>query len=123
MFGKSGSIMLQNTPKRGFSLLEVIVASTVAVLVLVALLSLEIKSTALAARAAIGFDTLPVAIDFIEELSNREVTGESQEMKGEYEIKTKADEIDVGIPISRIQVEVLYHGETYSALSIYKFNF
>jgi prepilin-type N-terminal cleavage/methylation domain-containing protein len=115
--------MIHNTQNKGFSLLEVIVAVTVAVLVLVALLSLEIKSTALAARAAIGFDTLPVAINYIEDLSGRDFSGESQEMKDEYEIKTKADEIDVGIPISRIRVEVLYHGEPYSALSLYKFRF
>lgn len=115
--------MPQDAQKKGFSLLEVIVAATVAVLVLAALLSLEIKSTALAAKASIGFDTLPVAIEYVEDLAGRDFSGESQEMRGEYEIKTKADEITVGIPINRVQVEVLYHGEPYSALSIYKFTF
>ena len=107
--------------EKGFSLLEVIIALAIALIMLVALINLEIRSATLAARASIGFDTLPLAIERVEELTKREFSGTSREFMGEYEVQTTAVESTSELPYTRIKVEVLYNGEPYSELSIYKF--
>lgn len=107
--------------RSGFTLIEVIVAMAIAVLMLTILLSLEVKATALAAKTSIGIDTLPIAIDKIEDLTRQNFTGESTEFKGPYQIKISSSEILSGIPLVKVQVEVLLNGESYSTLSLYRF--
>lgn len=109
--------------KNGFSLIEVIVAVAVAVLMLVALITLEVRSTALAARASIGLDTLPLAIERIEEVAETRSTDHSTKTQGEYRVITKTGEAKAALPATRITVEVQYNDRTYSELSLYKFNF
>jgi prepilin-type N-terminal cleavage/methylation domain-containing protein len=109
--------------KNGFSLIEVLVASAITLVMLVALIGLEIKSTAVAARASLGFDTLPVAIERVEELVEINFTGESRQVKEDYEVITTSSEEQVGLPVTRVHVEVYFDGKPYSELSIYKFQF
>lgn len=109
--------------KNGFSLLEVIIAFAIAVLMLTALITLEMKSTALAARSSIGLDALPVAIERTEELTEIDFTGESRTPVDDFEVVTISGDADGGIPATRIKVEVFYNGESYSELSLYKFRF
>ena len=110
---------LQN--KKGFSLIEVLVALAIALLVLTALLTLGMKATRLAAESSIGIDTLPVAIEHIEELTKRNPTGRSEIQKGEYSIVTDTREILSGVNMVRIKVEVFYKEKPYADLSLYKF--
>lgn len=109
--------------RNGFTLVEIMVAMAIAVLMLVALLSLETKSTTLAARSSVGFETLPIAIERVEDLAEIDFSGEAREIKGNYEIVTRSGETNAGIPLTRIRVEVLYNGAPYSELSLYKFRF
>lgn len=108
--------------KSGFSLLEVVIALAIALLMLSALISLEIKSTALAARATMGLKTLPVAIEKLEEVSQKQFSGTKSEMVDEFEVQTRAVDFNTAeIPYTRIQVEVFYNGQLYSELSTYNF--
>ncbi len=115
--------MKKNVARNGFSLLEVMVAMAIAVLMLTALITLEMKSTALAARSSVGLDTLPIAIERIEELAEIDFTGESTVPHGEYLVVTSTSDAGGGLPATRIQVEVKYNEQTYSELSLYKFRF
>jgi prepilin-type N-terminal cleavage/methylation domain-containing protein len=105
----------------GFSLIEVLIALGIALVVLTAAISLEVSSTALAARASLGLDTLPYAIERIEEVSRQEFSGSSQEFINEYEIRTTQKDAESSLPMSQIEVEVFLNGESYSRLSLYKF--
>jgi len=107
--------------QRGFSLLEVLVALAIALMMLTALLSLEMKSTALAARTSMGINTLPIAIEKIEELIEREASGKSEEKVREYKVVTEVKEVLTGVNMVRIKVEVLFNEEPCCDLSIYKF--
>lgn len=107
---------------RGFSLLEVIVAIAVAVLMLTALLSLEIRSTTLAAKTNISFESLPLAIEKIETVSKQQdFTGLSREKVGKFDVETRSMDSTGEIPFYRTKVEVFYNGESCSDISLYKF--
>lgn len=110
---------------KAFSLLEVIVAMAVATFMLTALLSLEIKSTKMAAEVFMGIDTLPIAIEHLEELSRQNYPGGvSSEKIEEYEVVTSTKEIFAGgFPVTKINVEVQFDGEGYTDLSLFRFNF
>lgn len=107
--------------ERAFSLIEVVVALAIALLMLTALLGLQLQAAMLASRSSLGFETLPIAIEKLEDLSGKSVSGTSKELKGEYEIITSSREEMANLPITRIQVEVLYEDQVYSDLSLYKF--
>ncbi len=107
--------------QKGFSLIEVLVALAIALLVLTALLSLEMKASRLAAETSVGIDTLPVAIEQIEEVAQREPTGRSEIVKGDYTVVTDIREVLTGVNMVRIKVEVFYNEKPYADLSLYKF--
>lgn len=107
--------------RRGFSLIEVLVALAIALLVLTALLSLEMKASRLAAETSVGIDTLPVAIEQVEEVAQREPTGRSEIVKGDYTVVTDVREVLTGVNMVRIKVEVYYDEKPYADLSLYKF--
>jgi len=109
---------------RGFSLLEVIIALAIALLMLTALLSLEMKSAKLAAKTIRGFDALPTAIEEIEELSLREFSGKSEKKVDNYLVITQSKEITKEIDMVKLSVEVYSDDEQLlSELSLYKFKF
>ncbi|MCD4784619.1 MAG: prepilin-type N-terminal cleavage/methylation domain-containing protein [Candidatus Eremiobacteraeota bacterium] len=109
---------------RGFSLLEVIIALAIALLMLTALLSLEIKASRLAAETIKGFDALPTAIEEIEELTLREFAGRSEKKVNNYLVVTSAKEITKEIDMVRLSVEVYSNDDQLcSELSLYKFKF
>jgi prepilin-type N-terminal cleavage/methylation domain-containing protein len=105
---------------KGFTLVEILIALGIALVVLTAVIRLEVSATALAARASLGFDSLPYAIERIEEVSRQEFSGTSQEFKDGYEIRTTQKDAEASVPLSQIEVEVLLNGESYSRLSLYK---
>lgn len=107
--------------QRGFSLIEVLVALAIALLVLSALLSLEMKASGLAAETSVGIDTLPVAIEKIEEAAKIEPTGRSEIESGDYSVVTDVREVLTGVNMVRIKVEVYYNEKPYADLSLYKF--
>ncbi|MCE1247740.1 MAG: prepilin-type N-terminal cleavage/methylation domain-containing protein [Firmicutes bacterium] len=107
---------------RGFSLIEVMIALAIALIMLTALLSLEIKSTELASRTTNGLDALPVAIEETEEISNKEITGVSEKECGEYKVVISSKEVPSGINMVRIHVEVNRNDVQQADLSLYKFS-
>jgi prepilin-type N-terminal cleavage/methylation domain-containing protein len=123
MTGTNGSLQGKRRKMKsgGFSLIEVLIALAIALVVLTAAISLEVSSTALAARASMGLDTLPYAIERIEEVSRQEFSGTSQEFKDGYEIRTTQKDAEASMPLTQIEVEVLFNGESYTTLSLYKF--
>ncbi len=102
-------------------MLEVIIALFIALLMLTALFSLEIKTTELSARVNLGIDTLPLAISNIEDVSKENFVGNTKRWEGNYEIHITSHDSLSEIPYTRVSVEVLYRGEEYSHLSIYRF--
>ncbi|MFP4498985.1 MAG: prepilin-type N-terminal cleavage/methylation domain-containing protein [Vulcanimicrobiota bacterium] len=106
---------------KAFSLMEVIIALAIALIMLTALFSLEIRSTALAARAIRGFEALPYAIERIEELTEQDFTGSEKEFVKQYELLTTSQEFTGDLKYRRVKVEVLEKKESYVELSIFKF--
>jgi prepilin-type N-terminal cleavage/methylation domain-containing protein len=110
-----------NTKTRAFSLIEVMIALAIALLLLTALLSLEIRATDLASRTTRGLDALPIAIEEIEEISGKEITGRSERDAGDYKIVLTSKEVPSGINMVRIRVEVYQNDVQQADLSLYKF--
>ena len=106
---------------KAFSLIEVMIALAIALIMLTALLSMEIRATDLASRTTNGLDALPVAIEEIEEISDKQIIGRSEKESGDYKIVLTTKEVPSGINMVRTRVEVYRNDVQQADLSLYKF--
>lgn len=108
--------------KAGFTMIEVIVGLAIALVMLTALLSLDIKSTRIAAETTLGIDALPVAIEEIEEWTKQTPTGKETKQVEDYTVVTETVDTATGVDLTRTKVEVFYDDKPCTDLSLYKFH-
>lgn len=107
--------------KNGFTLIEILIAIAIALVMLTTLLTLQARSTRLASETALGIDSLPVAIEHIEELTKQDMIIHSETESGRFTVITDRKEVITGVNLVQIQVEVFYNEKPCVDLSLYRF--
>jgi prepilin-type N-terminal cleavage/methylation domain-containing protein len=107
--------------RRGFTLIEVLVALAIISLVLVALLRLEVSSISTAATNGIAFRALTVATKELDDCVQNNFSGDMEKNVEPFQVKAHTEQTSQnGIPIEKLNLEVLYADKRYSELTSFK---
>ena len=92
--------------KRGFSLLEVLIALAIVGLVLVAILKLQLVTTMQTYSSTENFQALIIALNEAEELTRKQFAGESEKEVGGYKVEAKTGTVSGDIPAEKLNITV-----------------
>ncbi|MDQ7823935.1 MAG: type II secretion system protein [Candidatus Eremiobacteraeota bacterium] len=108
--------------KKGFTLVEVLVALAIIAIVLVALLRMEVSSIALAARTSLSFRALMLATREMEELSSQTLEGTYEKSYEPFSVSAKTElTSQSGFPLEVLSLEVFYEEAIYAELKSFTF--